>query len=101
MMQGEMMKSNEIDNIILSHDLHVAGQRPHRDTSNHLDENLQPIPFQGPEQGGVELPLRGGLSGGVLPPADVPEGFDLSTVEPQEDGQFCVFKKLSIEGWRD
>ena len=31
-------------------------------------------------------------------PADVPEGFDLSSVEPQEDGQFCVFKRLTLEG---
>ena len=100
MMQGEMMRSNEIGKSILSHDLHVAGQRRNRDTSNHLDENLQPIPFQGAEQE-VGLTQGGGLPGGVVPPADVPEGFDLSTVEPQEDGQFCVFKKLSIEGWRD
>ena len=31
-------------------------------------------------------------------PEVIPEGFDLSSVEPQEDGQFCVFKKLSLEG---
>ena len=34
---------------------------------------------------------------GISPPSDVPAGFDLSTVEEQEDGQFCVYKELTIE----
>jgi len=41
------------------------------------------------------------LPGGIVPPADIPEGFDLSTVEPQEDGQFCVFKTIPIEGLKN
>ena len=32
------------------------------------------------------------------PPLDLPDGFDPSTAERQEDGQFCVFKKLRLEG---
>ena len=51
-------------------------------------------------------------SGGVQPREEgedfrprlqLPQGFDPSTTEQQEDGQFCVFKKLSLEGlsvWR-
>ena len=36
--------------------------------------------------------------GGDRPVLDVPDGFDLSSAERQEDGQFCVYKKLSLEG---
>ena len=36
--------------------------------------------------------------GGGRPVLDVPDGFDLSSAERQEDGQFCVYKKLSLEG---
>ena len=32
------------------------------------------------------------------PVLNPPDGFDISTAERQDDGQFCVFKKLSIEG---
>ena len=39
-----------------------------------------------------------GPGGGQRPRLEVPEGFDLSTAERQEDGQFCVYKKLSLEG---
>ena len=28
----------------------------------------------------------------------IPDGFDPRTAEQQEDGQLCVFKKLSLEG---
>ena len=42
--------------------------------------------------------LGGSLGGSSRPVLDVPEGFDLSSAEQQEDGQFCVYKKLSIEG---
>ena len=102
MMPGEIMESKEVENIILSHDLSVGVQRLNRDTSQHLDHNLEPIPFPGSEQG-LGLPQAGGreLPGGIVPPADIPEGFDLSTVEPQEDGQFCVFKTIPIEGLKN
>ena len=46
------------------------------------------------DDSGVSVPLPPGTQ----MPADVPEGFDLSSVEPQEDGQFCVFKRLTLEG---
>jgi len=62
--------------------------RTNRDTSQHLDSNFRPIR---PRFGKQALP------DGIRPPTDVPDGFDLSTVEPQENGQFCVFKTLPIE----
>merc|ERR1711953_24293 len=77
---GEMMKNKDMEDVIVSHGLTIPSKRPIRDLDNHLDDSLQPLPP------------------GVQPPADLPEGFDLSTVEAQEDGQFCVFKKLSLEG---
>ena len=75
-----MMKNKDMEDVIASHGLNVPAKRPIRDLDNHLDDSLQPLPP------------------GVQPPADLPEGFDLSTVEAQDDGQFCVFKKLSLEG---
>jgi len=83
---GEMMKNDDLEDIIESHGLKVPPKRPIRDLANHLDDNLNPLP---PPQS---------LPPGVQPPEDIPEGFDLSTVEAQEDGQFCVFKKLTLEG---
>merc|ERR1711997_363189 len=77
---GEMMKNKDMEDVIASHGLNIPSKRPIRDLDNHLDDSLQPLPP------------------GVQPPADLPEGFDLSTVEAQEDGQFCVFKKLALEG---
>ena len=77
---GDMMKNKDMEDVIASHGLKIPSKRPIRDLDNHLDNSLQPLPP------------------GVQPPADLPEGFDLSTVEAQEDGQFCVFKKLSLEG---
>ena len=35
----------------------------------------------------------------LVSPLEVPDGFDLRTGERQEDGQFCVYKKLDLEGW--
>merc|ERR1711936_1388613 len=83
---GDMMDNNDLEDVIASHGLKVPSERPTRDLANHLDDSLQP-----------RLPTRS-LPPGVQPPADLPAGFDLSTVEAQEDGQFCVFKKLSLEG---
>ena len=77
---GEMMKNKDMEDVIVDHGLNIPAKRPIRDLDNHLDDSLQPLPP------------------GVQPPADLPAGFDLSTVEAQEDGQFCVFKKLSLEG---
>ena len=80
-----LMKGENLEDVITSHGLKIA-KRPIRDLANHLDDSL--LPQQ----------LSGFLPAGVEPPADLPAGFDLSTVEEQEDGQFCVFKKLSLEG---
>ena len=77
---GDLMKNKDMEDVIASHGLKIPSKRPIRDLDNHLDDSLQPLPP------------------GVQPPADIPAGFDLSTVEEQEDGQFCVFKKLSLEG---
>ena len=67
----------------------IEVMRRNRDTSQHLDNNFSPVrPAALARQ---ELPP------GVRPPTDVPEGFDLSTVEAQDDGQFCVFKTIPIE----
>ena len=83
---GDMMDNNDLEDVIASHGLKVPPERPTRDLANHLDGSLQP-----------RLPARS-LPPGLQPPSDLPDGFDLSTVEEQEDGQFCVFKKLSLEG---
>ena len=56
--------------------------RPSRDLDNFINTDT-PSPSLPP---------------GMTLPADIPEGFDLSTVEPGDDGQFCVFKKLTLEG---
>jgi len=69
--------------------------RPQRDTADHLDENLNPInPNQHSLNGNQELP------DGVPRPADgiIPDGFDLTTAEEQDDGQFCVYKTITLEG---
>ena len=36
--------------------------------------------------------------GDFRPHLQLPQGFDPGTAEEQEDGQLCVFKKLSLEG---
>ena len=100
MMPGEILESNEVENIILANDLTMVAQRKNRDTSDYLDDNLEPIPFPSTQQ---VVDLRqgegeGDIPGGIVPPADIPEGFDPSTLEPQEDGQFCVFKTIPVEG---
>ena len=59
-------------------------QRSNRDISNHISPS-----------GGVQPRQEGG---DLRPHLQLPQGFDMSTGQQQEDGQFCVFKKLSLEG---
>ena len=83
--QEKMFKKKDLNKIIMSHGLHLpASSRTNRDIDNHIDN--------GQIDAGVPLPP------GMRLPGDIPEGFDLSSVEPQEDGQFCVFKKIELEG---
>ena len=93
------MKANQVQELLSLNDLSMAAQRQNRDTSDHLDENLQPV-FPNANQA-VDLRQGGGnrnLPGGVVPPADIPEGFDPSSLEAQDDGQFCVYKTIPVEG---
>ena len=63
-------------------------QRSNRDISNHISPNGEVKPRQEGED--------------IRPHLQLPQGFDPSTGQQQEDGQFCVFKKLSLEGlYRD
>ena len=101
-MSEKMMESNEVEELVPQNDLLTAAQRPNRDTSDHLDENLEPIPFP-TGQDATDLRLGGldaQLPPGVVPPTDLPEGFDPSTLEQQDDGQFCVYKTIPVEGLR-
>ena len=59
--------------------------RRDRDISNHITPNGR-------------LKQRQEEAEDLRPHLQLPQGFDPSTVEKQEDGQFCVFKKLSLEG---
>ena len=70
--------------------------RRSRDISNHVDHDGRFRGFGGLRRGRDKTLGLGG--GGQRPRLEVPEGFDLSTAERQEDGQFCVYKKLSLEG---
>ena len=98
MMPEEIIQSNEVQDLIPSNNLILAAQRQNRDTSDHLDHNLEPQ-FPNVQQA-VDLRQGGDneLPGGIRPPADIPEGFDPSSLEPQDDGQFCVFKTIPVEG---
>ena len=49
--------------------------------SSHLDDNLNPLPPQS-------------LPPGVQPPKDIPEGFDLSTVEAQDLIEFGMIPEF-------
>ena len=97
---GSMMMMSQVDNNEVHDfkDMQQTGLRLNRDTSDHLDHNLESIPIaavdlrEGLERGRAQLPQ------GVVPPADIPEGFDPSTLEPQDDGQFCVYKTIPVEG---
>ena len=82
--QEKMIKNTDIDKIIESHGLDLSKSRPDRDLSNEITTAAQTA--------GLSLPP------GTRMPTDIPEGFDLSSVEPQDDGQFCVFKKITLEG---
>merc|ERR1719431_1240546 len=79
----------------LGKNLLEEGLRPQRDISDHLDEDLKPIrPKPLLRNGKQDIPDD------IPLPADgiIPEGFDLSTAEEQDDGQFCVYKTIPIEG---
>ena len=69
--------------------------RRSRDVSHHVNHEGRVRGFGGLRRGRDK---NLGLGGGQRPRLEVPEGFDLSTAERQEDGQFCVYKKLSLEG---
>ena len=86
--QEKIIKKMDIDTIIESHGLDLSKSRPNRDLSNEIIDDIT----EAQSQGGLSLPP------GMRMPADIPEGFDLSSVEPQDDGQFCVFKKITLEG---
>ena len=79
MVNTKMMMSLGKDKTVMKKDLK---SRPSRDLDNFINTDT-PSPSLPP---------------GMTLPADIPEGFDLSTVEPGDDGQFCVFKKLTLEG---
>jgi len=99
------------DVIDLTNELMSEVVRSNRDTSDFLDKNFNPVRPQnlpplsrsqasssqpGPiqqSQPGQEFQIPEGIN----LPDDVPEGFDLSSVEQQKDGQFCVFRTLPIE----
>jgi len=86
--QEGMIQKKDLDKIISAHGLNIPSSRINRQVDNNIDvDNISPEAPQG-----VNLPP------GMRMPEVIPEGFDLSSVEPQEDGQFCVFKKLSLEG---
>ena len=86
--QEKMIKKTDIDKIIESHGLDLSNSRPNRDLSNEIIDDITTAA----QTAGLSLPP------GTRMPADIPEGFDLSSVEPQDDGQFCVFKKITLEG---
>ena len=86
--QEKIIKKMDIDTIIESHGLDLSKSRPNRDLSNEIIDDIT----EAQAKGGLSLPP------GMRMPADIPEGFDLSSVEPQDDGQFCVFKKITLEG---
>ena len=46
----------------------------------------------------LEMEEEGDLRRDLVSPLQIPDGFDLRTGERQEDGQFCVFKNLELEG---
>ena len=69
--------------------------RRSRDISHHVGHDGR-VRGLGGLRRGRDKNFGGGA--GQRPRLEVPEGFDLSTAERQEDGQFCVYKKLSLEG---
>ena len=88
-MKNQMIQKKDLDNIISSHGLSLPALRHNR----QIEEIDNSVDIDAAEsQNNIQLPP------GMTLPTDIPEGFDLSSVEPQEDGQFCVFKKLSLEG---
>merc|ERR550532_1152754 len=82
-----MIRKQDIDKIIESHGLELTRTRPNRDLNNEIINEITAV-----QAAGLSLPP------GMRLPADIPEGFDLSSVEPQDDGQFCVFKKITLDG---
>ena len=95
MTQLEMIKQKtSFDDAKLSSDQRSLSEKRHsRDISHHVDQNGRVRSFRGRQ--GRDKPS---VSGDTRPVLEVPPGFDLSTAERQEDGQFCVYKRLSLEG---
>lgn len=93
MTQSEMMASH--GHSMLNNGI-TSETRRSRDISHHVGQDGRVRGFG--LRRGRDKSL--GAGGGQRPRLEVPEGFDLSTAEKQEDGQFCVYKKLSLEGKR-
>ena len=91
MMKNQMIHKKDLNNIISSHGLNLPSNRRNRQIEE-IDNSIDVDVDAAESQNNIQLPP------GMTLPTDIPEGFDLSSVEPQEDGQFCVFKKLSVEG---
>ena len=64
--------------------LKSPAQRSSRDISSHISPSGRVQPRLEAED--------------FRPHLQLPQGFDPGTAEQQEDGQLCVFKKLSLEG---
>lgn len=92
MTQSEMMAAHGVP--MLNKGL-ASESRISRDISHHVGHDGRVRSFGGFRRGRDK---NLGPGGGQRPRLEVPEGFDLSTAERQEDGQFCVYKKLSLEG---
>ena len=96
----QAMQVNEVQEFISQENPMTSAQRQNRDTSEYLDDNLEPLPLSEVQQavdlrqGGADL----ALPAGIVPPADIPEGFDPASLEAQDDGQFCVYKTIPVEG---
>merc|ERR1712168_371888 len=99
-MPDQVMQANEVQEFISQENPSISSQRQNRDTSEYLDDNLEPLPLSEVQQavdlrqGGADLDLPPG----IVPPADIPEGFDPASLEAQDDGQFCVYKTIPVEG---
>ena len=93
MTQTEMIKQKTSFNEakLSSDQRNLSEKRLLRDISHHIDQDGRVRRFRG-RQGRDKPP------GDTRPILEVPSGFDLSTAERQEDGQFCVYKRLSLEG---
>ena len=124
MQTGERRRQQRLGSIIRSHKISLLALRAGRDLSQHgaaahsgdHQAAQQQVTQPETERQLNILPLchlctavlhvlQGGQKAGdggpaVRPPDGVnpPDGFDLEAVERQEDGQFCVFKELSLEG---